>query len=210
MRSSPSGSRPQSLGQRQGVEIAVPGKNAMLSQVFGHFAGRQPVMTHGHGRHCAGAVDRQIECPTRARAAAAPSRPAGRAVPIGFHTPRWRTSPQPDADAACRPAWLNSARYSIAASDPAMASWLWVPVIQRFGRVRLGRPQLVRAELLEMLAAPPQQSQVRTEELVSRARQVIAVPADYVDQPVRRVMHCVDKQLGPGRMRPFGNLPHRD
>ena len=75
-------------------------------------------------------------------------------------------------------------------------------------RVRIGT-HLVGPKALQMLALSEQHSHVRTKELVSRARQEIAVQRRYVDQSVRSIVDSIDVGKRAGFVREMDNFLHR-
>ena len=99
--------------------------------------------------------------------------------------------------------------YSTAAVQPARSSWASVPVSKRWptGSSALG-PHLVRAPVLEHLAAPEEEPEVRAEELVGRADEDVDARCRHVDRPVGRVVDGVDPGERAGFVREVGDPPH--
>ena len=60
-----------------------------------------------------------------------------------------------------------------------------------------------------MFALSVQRSHVWPEEFVRRARQKIAIQGLHVDQPVRCIVHRIDKHQRAGGVRQFSNLRNR-
>ena len=104
----------------------------------------------------------------------------------------------------------RSARYSIAASTPAMPSWFCVPVIQLSGSVSAAGPHLVGRQRLQQLAPAPQNAHVRAEELVGRAGQKVAIPS--LRRRSARAARSAPRRedLAADLVRPAADLGHRD
>ena len=91
------------------------------------------------------------------------------------------------------------------AGDPLVVLRAGHPAIrQRLG----GRLHLVGGQRLQQGAPPPQNADVRAEELVRRAGQEVAIPRLHVDGAVRRVMHGVEVDQRPRRVRLPGEGGH--
>ena len=80
----------------------------------------------------------------------------------------------------------------MAAAVPGDALEVDRPRLPRVGRLVGRRPHLVGAVLLEQLAAPVEDADVRAEELVGRADEEVAPERRDVDRAVRRVVDGVD------------------
>ena len=72
-----------------------------------------------------------------------------------------------------------------------------------------GRPHVIGRQCLEQLAAPPEDAQVGTVDLVRRADEEVGAERGDVDRHVRRPVDRVDPEVRAGRMDAVGDLADR-
>jgi hypothetical protein len=93
-----------------------------------------------------------------------------------------------------------------------MHSWFSVPHSQQFGNVVGVGPNLIGTQALQVLALAVENAHVRTEKLVGRADQKIAVERAHVNRTVRSVVDGIDVTQGSGLPRQahhFGDVVDR-
>ena len=71
------------------------------------------------------------------------------------------------------------------------------------------RSNLVRRQLFEQTSPTPENAHVRSEKLVGRANQEVAVVVANVDQCMRRVVYGVEIDQGSNLVRHFRDFTHR-
>ena len=202
----------QPLADREGVEVAVPGKDVLFGQPRRQLFGCLALLADGDGRHAlrplaalADAIDAHLRNGLEAADQAVHQlvfvvvdhRPGG----LQQFTAR---SPGP------RPAIARPQRGDIV-DGRRRARQPFVVLGPRFplaGQFVPSRAHAIGAQPFQVRVLAIEDAHMRAVELVGGTGQKVAVKRLNVDQTMRRILHGVDKRIGPDGLGPADDRRH--